>query len=99
LGGRGRDSLGVSNGNAGAFYSQFFNRLSDLDKLDWNAIRSHDFRDPLTKEGKQAEFLLYGQFPWDLVEKIGVSNANTLDAAKDVVQNDVEVTVEPTWYY
>jgi hypothetical protein len=50
-----------SNGNAGAFYSQFFNRLRDLDKLDWNAIRSHDFRDPLTKEGKQAEFLLYGQ--------------------------------------
>jgi hypothetical protein len=88
-----------SNSNAGAFYSQFFNRLRDLDKLDWNAIRSHDFRDPVTKEGKQAEFLLYGQFPWDLVEKIGVFNANTLDVAKDVVQNDLEITVEPTWYY
>jgi hypothetical protein len=88
-----------SSGNAGAFYSQFFNRLRDLDKLDWNAIEARDFRDPLIKEGKQAEFLLYGRFPWDLVEKIGVSNANTLAATKDVVQNDLEVSIEPTWYY
>lgn len=88
-----------SDGNAGAYYAQFFNRLRGLGKLNWDAIEARDFRDPLIKEGKQAEFLVYGSFPWDLVEKIGVSNANTLAAARDVVQNDIEIRIEPGWYY
>jgi hypothetical protein len=31
----------------------------------------------LVKEGKQAEFLVYESFPWQLVEKIGVIDAAT----------------------
>lgn len=87
-----------SDGNAGSFYAQFYNQLQDLDRLNWAAIGSRDFRDPVIKEGKQAEFLFYGAFPWALVEKIGVSNNNTLAAMRNIVEN-IETRIEPGWYY
>ncbi len=62
----------ISNGNAGTRYTQFFNDLSDLEKLDWNAIGATKWNDPIVRERKQAEFLLHGWFPWQLVERIGV---------------------------
>jgi hypothetical protein len=88
-----------SAGNAGAFYAQFYNRVEDLDKLNWAAIASTDFREIAIKEGKQAEFLLKDEFPWQLVEKIGVANANMLAIVRDIVENGLEVRVEPNWYY
>src|SRR3989442_869282 len=56
--------------NAGAYYTEFRSRLDDLDELDWRAIAATDFRRPEIKEGKQAEFLVYGRFPFKLVERI-----------------------------
>ena len=58
--------------NAGARYTEFRNRLSDLGDLDWRAIAATDFRSSAVKEGKQAEFLVHGGLPWDLVTRIGV---------------------------
>jgi hypothetical protein len=54
------------------------------------------------KEGKQAEFLMYDSFPWELIERIGVIDAR----AKAQVELGIAsadhkplVTVEPGWYY
>ena len=58
--------------NAGAYYVEFRADLRNLHELDWNAIAARDFRDPDVKERKQAEFLVYGFFPFELVERIGV---------------------------
>jgi ssDNA thymidine ADP-ribosyltransferase, DarT len=88
-----------SDGNAGSFYAQYYKRKGDLDKLNWEAIKSTDFRDAAIKEGKQAEFLLLDRFPWSLVEKIGVANPIVLAKVREIVQNDIELLVEPTWYY
>jgi len=58
--------------NAGARYTEFRSDLDDLHILDWSAIAANDFRDPDVKERKQAEFLVHGSFPFELVERIGV---------------------------
>ena len=55
--------------NAGARYASFRADPAELDQIDWNAVASTDFRSPTVKEAKQAEFLVHGSFPWDLVEQ------------------------------
>lgn len=57
--------------NAGAVYTEFRNALTQIDEVDWAAVEARDFRDPNVKEGKQAEFLLHGFFPWTLVRRVG----------------------------
>ena len=56
--------------NAGSRYFEDHCDLAQLDKIDWKAVRAEDWRD--CKEGKQAEFLIEQQFPWELVARIGV---------------------------
>ena len=68
--------------NAGARCTEFRAQRADLGELDWAAIGARDFRLPLVKEGKQAEFLTLERFPIDLVERIGVRS------------RDIEVQVE-----
>lgn len=86
--------------NAGARYTDFYNREKDLSKLNWKAIHALDFRSPEIKEGKQAEFLLFESFPWHLVEKIGVKNRNMLTKVKALLKEQHPIAnEEPTWYY
>ena len=88
--------------NAGASYTQFRSSREELDQLDWNAIAATDFRRAEVKEGKQAEFLLHGTFPWDLVEKIGVQSRGTRDLAASGLVGAAHrppIAIEPGWYY
>lgn len=93
-----------SDRNAGTYYVDFYNRMEDLDKVNWAAVQSTDFKDMLVKEGKQAEFLVYEAFPWHLVEKIGVydtRNAEQIDTILDrsgIIHRPVIIN-EPSWYY
>lgn len=91
-----------SDRNAGTRYTRFFSSLSSLSKVDWDAVQATDFRDPGTMDGKQAEFLVYKSFPWELVAQVGVINASTKAKVKEILA-DAEhkplVTVEPRWYY
>ncbi|MBL0168454.1 MAG: DUF4433 domain-containing protein [Propionivibrio sp.] len=61
--------------NAGAYYTEFRDRLDQLNEVDWEAVAAPDFRDAPVKEGKQAEFLVQDFFPWQLVRRIGVIDA------------------------
>ena len=91
-----------SHGNAGTKYCSFRSRLEDLSELDWNAIKATDFRDPMVKERKQAEFLLHTSFPWQLVEKIGVLNAsvkNRVITNLQYARHKPLVSIEQDWYY
>ncbi len=91
-----------SDRNAGGTVVQYFNRWEDLNKVNWPAIEATDFRDAFIKEGKQAEFLLYDTFPWELVEKIGVRDlgiAGQVQAAIARAGHRPSVSVEPGWYY
>ena len=90
-----------SDRNAGAYVAKFYKTKDDLDKINWTAVESTDFGNMLIKEGKQAEFLIYESFPWELIEKIGVFNN---DAKRAVLQeigkshSDI-VMAEQRWYY
>ena len=88
--------------NARASYANFFNDLGDLDKIDWEAVASVDFRSMKVKEGKQAEFLMHESFPWELVERIGVLDSPMIARAEEAIDAAVHkplVNVEREWYY
>lgn len=91
-----------SLGNAGARYAEFRSTLAALGDLRWDAIGATDFREPAIKEGKQAEFLVEGDLPWSLVERVGVLNRATLgraSAALTSVSHKPALQILPKWYY
>jgi ssDNA thymidine ADP-ribosyltransferase, DarT len=91
-----------SKGNASARYTEFFRNLAQLDELQWEAINATNWRDPLVKEGKQAEFLLEYSFPWELVDRIGVFDqemAGRVTAMLEGAQHRPPVVVARNWYY
>jgi len=88
--------------NAGARYSLFRRDLDRLDEIDWPAVVSTDFRRAEVKEGKQAEFLLHGSFPWSLIRRIGVHSigiAHGVDSAMRAAEHRPIIEVRSDWYY
>jgi hypothetical protein len=88
--------------NAGARYTEFGNKVAELDQIDWNAVAATDFRASDIKEAKQAEFLIYGSFPWTLVSRIGVRSMSIRNKAKTAVEQDRHqpaVVIQPAWYF
>ena len=61
--------------NAGSYYFEDFSDLNRLDKINWDAVNASKWSgsgvDQSVKEDKQAEFLVEGSFPWELVSRIG----------------------------
>jgi hypothetical protein len=91
-----------SRSNAGARYAEFYSDIRNLDNLDWQAIQATDFRDPDIKEGKQAEFLVYGFFPFKLVKRIGVRTALMASKVRQVLggaRHRPIVEVIADWYF
>jgi ssDNA thymidine ADP-ribosyltransferase, DarT len=88
--------------NAGAVYAQFRARLDQLGDVNWPAVAARDFRSPEIKEGKQAEFLVQGSFPWDMVRRIGVRSqlvAQQVASALGGVVHRPPVEILADWYY
>lgn len=86
--------------NAGARYFEDRCDLSLLDEIDWNAVQARDWRQ--CKEGKQAEFLVEQNFPWHLVERIGVQSRTTYQRAMNALPAEGHrpaVEILPQWYY
>jgi hypothetical protein len=95
-------SWAFTNGNAAAHLTTFYNQSSKLREINWYAITSTDFRDPKTKEGKQAEFLMFDVFPWTLIEKIGIINSTISTKVKTALKSaghQPVISVEPNWYF
>jgi len=91
-----------SDRNAGGFLANFYTGLDHLGEVNWAAVDSTDFRDMVIKEGKQAEFLVYGLFPWRLVERIGVCDERVADEVRQAIasaEHQPPVAVERDWYY
>lgn len=91
-----------TDANAGSRYFESYNDLSQLDEINWKAVAATDFRDPLVKDGKQAEFLIHSAFPWELVEKVGVINPAFAGKVQGILQNtnhQPPVSVERSWYF
>jgi len=91
-----------SDSNAGGRLARFFKSISDLDKINWAAVEATDFRPMQVREGKQAEFLVYKSLPWELIECIGVKDADIERQVNDILRDARHkplVSVEPGWYY
>ena len=88
--------------NAGSRYAEFRSRVNELDELDWEAIRNHDFRDPEVKEAKQAEFLVHGTFPFGLFDRLGVRSRGMADRAEAALRGldpSPAIEIQAQWYY
>jgi hypothetical protein len=88
--------------NAGAYYAPFSSKVEELDQINWESVAATDFRPAHIKEGKQAEFLLHGRFPWHLVARIGVPSRAIQEqvwAALNAATHKPPVETRPEWYY
>jgi len=95
-------SWAFTDRNAGSYCVSFCNDLANLEAIDWNAITSTDWRDPLVKEAKQAEFLVLDSFPWNLVQEVGVIDRRTLNRVSRILENVPHkplVSIQRDWYY
>lgn len=92
----------VTSSNAAARYTLFHADLASLSDLDWDAIAATDFRPQAIKEGKQAEFLVHGFFPWTLVTRVGVHSQGVKTRVEETLADaphKPRVDVLPAWYY
>ncbi|MFE0758676.1 DUF4433 domain-containing protein [Inquilinus sp. NPDC058860] len=88
--------------NAGAYYTQFRGKIGQLEEINWSAVASTDFRPADIKEGKQAEFLIEGCFPWELVERIGVFSGDYVLRVTNAMQGVAhrpQLEIKRAWYY
>ena len=92
--------------NAGAYYFEDRNSLTQLNEINWDAVRTNRWSgngiDPSVKEGKQAEFLMESNFPWQLIERIGVHSPTVYQQvlnALPVKGHRPQVAVRADWYY
>jgi len=86
--------------NAGARYFEDRCDLNQLDEINWDAVEARTW--PQCKEGKQAEFLIERQFPWHLIERIGVYSAGVYRQVKTALQaatHKPRVEIKRDWYY
>lgn len=88
--------------NAGAVYTEFRNRLDQLDQVNWAAVAATDFRQPQIKEGKQAEFLVRDFLPWRMIRRIGVYSRSVYEQVSTILGAGAGrplVEIRREWYY
>lgn len=75
-------------------------RRAGSDRLEGRGINR--LSKPTVKEAKQAEFLVHGSFPWDLVEAVGVISDGVRGQAEAAIAASTHrpaIIVRPKWYY
>ncbi|MDE2767138.1 MAG: DUF4433 domain-containing protein [Chloroflexota bacterium] len=87
--------------NAGSYYFEDYSDLSQLHKVDWDAVRANQWRGE-RKHYKQAEFLIEHSFPWELISRIGTNSIGTYRQAARLVRSSAHrptVVMMRRWYY
>jgi len=90
------DSLAKMAGGAPPNHPKIYH-ITHVDNL-----AATDFRDPVVKEGKQAEFLMYESFPWELIEHIGTMDPGMKVQTEQAIRSAGHkplVNVRRRWYY
>ena len=86
--------------NAGTYFFEDRSDLANLQEIDWVAVQARDWKN--CKEGKQAEFLIEKQFPWELVSRVGLRTQQVRTQANKILQNashKPQVEIITKWYY
>jgi ssDNA thymidine ADP-ribosyltransferase DarT-like protein len=92
--------------NAGSYYFEDRSNLDQLGEIDWAAVHNNGWGyqgvSQSVREGKQAEFLIERQFPWELVSRIGVISREISDRVNTALQaaaHKPRIEITPDWYY
>lgn len=92
--------------NAGAYYFEDRCELDQLHEVNWEAVSARKWSgngvSEAIKHGKQAEFLVEREFPWHLVERIGVLSqviAQQVASALADAHHRPSVEIRQDWYY
>lgn len=86
--------------NAGSRYFADRRDLSQLDEIDWGAVRARRWQG--RTEGKQAEFLIERSLPWTLVRRVGVHSRPIYERVQKAIQaagHKPAIEIVPGWYY
>ncbi|GJD22894.1 hypothetical protein RIVM261_078500 [Rivularia sp. IAM M-261] len=95
-----------TDGHAVMDYSEFYDDLQFLDRIDWEIMRARYWNntpdDGDRRRRRQAEFLVHQFCPWALITEIGVINNTVKSQVEQILQNfncQTPVKVYPSWYY
>jgi hypothetical protein len=97
-----------SDGHGIAAFTRWFDDLTELIQVDWEAVAARYWADTVEdmdrQRRKQAEFLVYRECPWNLITEIGVLNAGAQSRVENILQGfdpvmRRPVRVQPGWYY
>jgi len=95
-----------SDGHGIAFFTDWYDDVADLDKVDWKAVYARQWNDTLDdpdrQRRKQAEFLVHSFLPWSLVTEVAVVNETMKERALNIITSNgvlTPVTVRGQWYY
>ena len=95
-----------TDGHAEIGFSEFFENLDDLNKIDWKIMHEKFWSDTVEdmdrKRRRQAEFLVHRFFPWEMILEIAVMNARMGEAAEKVIagcRHQPKIVTEQEWYY
>ena len=94
--------IAFSNGNAGAFHTEFFSDLGQLDKLEWDVIKSDDWGGNIRRHSKASEFLVADSVDWSAVKVVGCHNEGTAARVRESLAAAAHVPriiVRTDWYY
>lgn len=86
--------------NAGSFYFEDRCNLSQLNQINWSAIKATQWQS--CREEKQAEFLMDYSFPWQLVNRIGVLTHRTYQQVTQALrgaEHRPRTELKQKWYY
>jgi hypothetical protein len=97
-----------SDGHGIAAYTSWFDRLEDLDKVDWEAVNLTRWNavqgDMDRQRRKQAEFLVHQRLEWGRILEIGVLNEVAKARVEGVFRGFPRalrrrIILRPEWYY
>lgn len=95
-----------TNGHAEMALTEFYESLDNLDKIDWDLMKSPYWNDTVNdmnrKWRRQAEFLVHNNFPVSLIAGIGVLSDGIKNQVEEILRKtNIEITVKvfPNWYY
>jgi hypothetical protein len=95
-----------TDGHAIMMFTEYFNTLDDLDKVDWEVMKDKFWNNTLEdrdkKRRRMAEFLVKNHVPIDCIGMIAVYNEEAKTKVERILQNHsskIRVEVRSEWYY
>ncbi len=95
-----------TDGNATSAATAFYDKLADLDTIDWDVMDkvywNNTAEDPDRERRRQAEFLVHHSFPWTLVQEVGVISEAMVERVHKSLAGQSHrpaIVVRRDWYY